>query len=80
MSSYRRFALPTLVDLACGTRPSMRQREKVVTMAQGGVCHPNRPIPRLIEGGGFRIQEMQASYVSGWRPASFNHWGVANCP
>jgi ubiquinone/menaquinone biosynthesis C-methylase UbiE len=46
----------------------------------GGGCHLNRPIPRLIEEGGFRIQEMQASYIPGWRPASFNYWGVAICP
>ena len=46
----------------------------------GGGCHLNRPIPQLIEEGGFRIQEMQASYIPGWRPASFNYWGVATCP
>ena len=80
MSLYSRFVLPTLVDLACSAKPTMRQREKAIPMAQGGGCHLNRPIPRLIEGGGFRIQEMQASYISGWRPASFNYWGVATCP
>ncbi len=44
----------------------------------GGGCQLNRPIPRLIEEGGFRIRNMQASYIGGWRPASFNYWGVAS--
>lgn len=43
----------------------------------GGGCQLNRPIPRLIEQGGFRIRDMEASYIPGWRPASFNYWGVA---
>jgi ubiquinone/menaquinone biosynthesis C-methylase UbiE len=43
----------------------------------GGGCQLNRPIPQLIEEGGFRIRDMQASYIGGWRPASFNYWGVA---
>jgi ubiquinone/menaquinone biosynthesis C-methylase UbiE len=42
-----------------------------------GGCQLNRPIPQLIEEGGFRIRDMQASYIRGWRPASFNYWGVA---
>jgi ubiquinone/menaquinone biosynthesis C-methylase UbiE len=42
-----------------------------------GGCQLNRPIPQVIEEGGFRIQDMQASYIPGWRPASFNYWGVA---
>ena len=42
-----------------------------------GGCQLNRPIPQLIEEGGFRIRDMQASYIGGWRPASFNYWGVA---
>jgi ubiquinone/menaquinone biosynthesis C-methylase UbiE len=43
----------------------------------GGGCQLDRPIPQLIEAGGFRIREMQASYIQGWRPASFNYWGTA---
>jgi len=43
----------------------------------GGGCQLNRPIPQLIEEGGFRIREMEASYIPGWRFASFNYWGVA---
>lgn len=43
----------------------------------GGGCNINRPIPKLIERGGFRIQEMDTMYIPGWRPASFNYWGRA---
>jgi hypothetical protein len=44
----------------------------------GGGCQLNRAIPDLIEQGGFRIGDMQAKYIPGWRPASFNYWGEAS--
>ena len=43
----------------------------------GGGCHLNRPIPALIEAGGFRIKALETMYIPGWRPASFNYWGAA---
>jgi ubiquinone/menaquinone biosynthesis C-methylase UbiE len=43
----------------------------------GGGCHLNRKIPELIEQGGFKIRKMQARYIPGWRPASYNYWGTA---
>lgn len=43
----------------------------------GGGCHLNRPIPELIEKGGFRVDELETMYLPGWRPASFNYWGTA---
>jgi len=43
----------------------------------GGGCHLNREIPELIEQGGFRIKDLKARYIPGWRPASFNYWGTA---
>ncbi len=43
----------------------------------GGGCHLNRPIPALIEAGGFRIESLDTMYIPGWRPASFNYWGTA---
>jgi len=43
----------------------------------GGGCNLNRPIPALIEAGGFRIKELDTMYLPGWRPASFNYWGAA---
>ena len=43
----------------------------------GGGCHLNREIPKLIEQDGFRIETLEASYIPGWRPASYNYWGTA---
>jgi ubiquinone/menaquinone biosynthesis C-methylase UbiE len=43
----------------------------------GGGCNLNRPIPALIEAGGFRIESLDTMYIPGWRPASFNYWGIA---
>ncbi len=43
----------------------------------GGGCHLNRDIPALIAQGGFRIASMDTMYLPGWRPATFNYWGVA---
>ena len=43
----------------------------------GGGCHLDRDIPALIEQGGFRITAMETMYLPGWRPATFNYWGVA---
>jgi len=42
-----------------------------------GGCHLNRPIPALIEAGGFRIERLDTMYLPGWRPANFNYWGTA---
>jgi ubiquinone/menaquinone biosynthesis C-methylase UbiE len=43
----------------------------------GGGCRLDRDIPALIEQGGFRITAMETMYLPGWRPATFNFWGVA---
>lgn len=43
----------------------------------GGGCNLNRPIPSLIEQGGFKIKNMETMYTPGWKPASFNYWGTA---
>jgi len=43
----------------------------------GGGCNLNRPIPALIEAGGFRIRSLETLYLPGWRPGSFNYWGTA---
>lgn len=43
----------------------------------GGGCNLNRPIPALIEAGGFRITSLDTMYIPGWRPGSFNYWGAA---
>ncbi len=43
----------------------------------GGGCHLDRNMPVLIEAGGFKISELDAGYISGWRPASYNYRGIA---
>lgn len=43
----------------------------------GGGCHLNRRIPELLEQAGFHVQGLQAAYIPGWKPASFNYWGTA---
>ena len=43
----------------------------------GGGCNLNRPIPDLIEQGGFKISNIQTMYIPGWKPACFNYWGAA---
>ena len=42
-----------------------------------GGCNLNRPIPRLIKEGGFRIQAMESQYIDGPKIAAFNYWGIA---
>jgi ubiquinone/menaquinone biosynthesis C-methylase UbiE len=43
----------------------------------GGGCHLGRPIPAIIERGGFRLTGLESRYLPGWRPASFIYWGAA---
>ena len=43
----------------------------------GGGCHLNKDIPQLLKGNGFNITDLQTMYLPGWKPASFNYWGVA---
>ena len=43
----------------------------------GGGCNLNRPIPSLIEQGGFKIKNMETMYIPGWKPASFTYWVTA---
>ncbi len=42
-----------------------------------GGCNLNRPIPSLIEAGGFRMADLSTMYLPGWKPATFNYWGTA---
>lgn len=43
----------------------------------GGGCHLNRDIPGLVRSAGLEITGIEAMYIPGWRPASFNYWGSA---
>lgn len=43
----------------------------------GGGCNLNRDIPFIIERNGFNILKLEKMYIPGWKPASFNYWGIA---
>ena len=43
-----------------------------------GGCNLNRNIPLIIEENGFKISNMEAMYIPGWKFASFNYWGTAD--
>jgi ubiquinone/menaquinone biosynthesis C-methylase UbiE len=43
----------------------------------GGGCHLNRPIDQLIQGAGFRVEQMQTGYMTGPRPMTFMYEGIA---
>jgi len=55
-----------------------QNRLNPIWSAFGGGCNLNRPIPSLLEQGGFRLREISSMYLQGWRPASFNYWGRAS--
>jgi ubiquinone/menaquinone biosynthesis C-methylase UbiE len=54
-----------------------QDRMNPVWRALGGGCNLNRPIPALVEQGGFRMRGIDSMYLPGWKPASFNYWGTA---
>jgi len=43
----------------------------------GGGCNLNLPIPSLLEQSGFKIRGIDAMYLPGWKPTTFNYWGTA---
>ena len=43
----------------------------------GGGCNLNRNIPEIITDNGFKIHDMEAKYIPGWKPVNFNYWGSA---
>ena len=43
----------------------------------GGGCNLNRNIPTIIEENGFTISKLETMYLPGWKPASYNYWGIA---
>ncbi len=54
-----------------------QNRLNPIWSAFGGGCNLNRPIPTLLEQGGYRLIDLSAMYIPGWRPASFTYWGRA---
>lgn len=43
----------------------------------GGGCNLNRNMEDLISKNGFEFTSIDKMYIPGWKPASFNYWGVA---
>jgi len=43
----------------------------------GGGCNLNRNIPAIIKENGFKINKLETMYLPGWKPASYNYWGIA---
>lgn len=45
----------------------------------GGGCHVGRPIPKLIQDAGFKVDDIETMYLPGTpRFAGFNYWGSAS--
>jgi len=43
----------------------------------GGGCNLNRDIPSIISSNGFKMVNLESGYIPGWKPGSFNYWGIA---
>jgi ubiquinone/menaquinone biosynthesis C-methylase UbiE len=57
-------------------RAWQRRIEPVWKRLAGG-CHITRPIPDLIERGGFRVDELDEGYQPGPRISGYQYWGRA---
>lgn len=42
-----------------------------------GGCHLDRPIPRCLEEGGFKVKDMESGYLPGPKFLAFNYAGIA---
>ena len=42
-----------------------------------GGCNLDRPVPKLLEEGGFQINGLETMYLPGPKPLTFNYWGTA---
>lgn len=85
LAEMRRVLKPTgqLVFCEHGAAPAAevlkwQNRINPVWKRIGGGCNLNRHIFDLLKEGGFDIDdEAEAKFIPGWRPASFNYWGIA---
>ena len=84
LSEMRRVLMPggELIFCEHGLAPDedvrlWQNRMNPIWKRMGGGCNLNRPIPNLIEQGGFKINNIETMYIPGWKPASFNYWGSA---
>ncbi|HYO45108.1 MAG TPA: class I SAM-dependent methyltransferase [Gemmatimonadota bacterium] len=42
-----------------------------------GGCHLDRDPLAILAAGGFRVQEIEAGYLPGWKPAAWHYFGTA---
>jgi ubiquinone/menaquinone biosynthesis C-methylase UbiE len=42
-----------------------------------GGCHLTRPVPELLRRAGFQLDDLNAAYLPGPKPLTYNYWGVA---
>lgn len=42
-----------------------------------GGCNLNKDIPKMLTENGFDLLDLNKMYITGWKPASYNYWGVA---
>ena len=85
LQQMRRVLKPSGSLLFCehGEAPdeSVRKWQKRINPLWGkiaGGCHLNRPIPRYLEGGGFKIKKIDSAYIPGPKIVSFEYWGAAS--
>lgn len=60
--------------------PSVQAWQHRLTPVWGrlaGGCHLDRDIPALLRAAGFQLPDMQAMYLPGPRPLTYNYWGTA---
>lgn len=43
-----------------------------------GGCHSGRPIPRLLQQGGWEVSELDQGYIPGPKVLCYQYWGVAS--
>jgi len=84
LSEIRRVLKPTGKLLFCehGRSPekSMQRWQQIINpiwSLLGGGCNLTRNIPVILESNGFMINHMDANYIPGWKPASFDYRGIA---
>lgn len=86
LGEMRRVMKPTGRMIFCehGEAPdeSVKRWQRLITPAWkmiGGGCHVGRPIPKLIQDAGFKIEDLETMYLPGTpRFAGFNYWGSAS--
>jgi ubiquinone/menaquinone biosynthesis C-methylase UbiE len=84
LSEMRRVLMPggELIFCEHGLAPDedvrrWQNRMNPIWKRMGGGCNLNRPIPNLIEQGGFKINNIETMYIPGWKLGSYNYWGSA---